>query len=150
MTRGFTCPLKTCPPCRPNPSRAIYAYACARGRYYYMDRWLYPCARLCTQQMDSGIRSIIRSVDPAISWIGALHLLQLPAAYVHDDAQGRPGVRSVQVPPARASFCMRACVGVWNPAAKDDDAHLSPSDMHACTTLSSYLTQLLTTTKTNY
>ena len=115
---------------------AIYAYACARGRYY-MDRWLYPCARLCTQQRDPIDRSIQQLVgsEPYICCHCQQHTIQ--------------GVRSVQVPPARAScFCMRECVGVWNRQPRT--THPSPSDMHACTTLSSYLPQLLTTRKINY
>ena len=70
----------------------------------------------------------IRTIDPAISWIGALYLLPLPAAY-YAWRTAAQGVRSVQVPPARAScFCMRACVGVWN---RQPRIHHHQTCMHA-------------------
>ena len=136
-------PFKDVSPMQAKTLAVIYAYACARGRYY-MDRWLYPCARLCTQQRDPIDRSIQQLV-------GSEHYIccHCQQHTMHDAQPHRVCVQFRFLQRARAScFCMRACVGVWNRQPRT--THPSPSDMHACTTLSSYLPQLLTTRKINY
>ena len=97
-------PFKDVSPMQAKTLAAIYAYACARGRYY-MDRWLYPCARLCTQQRDPIDRSIQQLV-------GSEHYIccHCQQHTMHDAQPHRVFVQFRFLQRARAAF---ACVREW-------------------------------------